>query len=224
MGHHLVGRRQRRFRSGCTGAGPSRCRHSSYIPLGADSRAILGIRGSGSNRSRDGATASSSLNTAWHAWEGQSARLERVVGVGGSLAGFSTPAELNWGRIGHVTRKRMKHLLANIIRTANTLAGKSGSGQLLPDRTIRSHRYPEDPYPNRRKRDMRMLSRPLAPRGQEAAAFATPPRHRPRPTSGRRRPGGVAGGPIRPGAVGSPKTTAAPRGRTASVADQPVGE
>src|SRR5664280_3500700 len=47
--------------------------------------------------------------------------------------------ELNWGRIGHATRKRMKHpcnLLANIIRTlANTLARKSGSGQLLPDRT-----------------------------------------------------------------------------------------
>src|SRR5450759_2566639 len=48
-------------------------------------------RGSGSNRSRDGATASSLLNTAWHAWEGQSARSERVVGVGGPLAGFSTP-------------------------------------------------------------------------------------------------------------------------------------
>src|SRR5664280_2756513 len=37
--------------------------------------------------------------------------------------------ELNWGRIGHATRKRMKHpcnLLANIIRTflANTLARK----------------------------------------------------------------------------------------------------
>jgi len=31
------------------------------------------------------------LNTAWHAWEGQSARSERVVGVGGPLAGFSTP-------------------------------------------------------------------------------------------------------------------------------------
>src|SRR5450759_3823805 len=72
--------------------------------------------------------------------------------------------------------------------------------------------YLRDHTTNRRKQDMRMLSRPLAPRGQEAAAF----------TDGR--PGGVAKPAIRPGAVGSPKTTAAPRGRTASVADQPAGE
>src|SRR5664280_2966006 len=56
--------------------------------------------------------------------------------------------ELNWGRIGHVTRKRMKHpcnLLANIIRTlANTLARKSGSGQLLPDRTPSMYLYLRD--------------------------------------------------------------------------------
>src|SRR5664280_3752586 len=57
-----------------------------------------------------------------------------------------------------------------------------------------------------------MLSRPLAPQGQEAAAFTDV------------RPGGVAEPAIRPGAVRSPKTTAAPRGRTASVADQPAGE
>src|SRR5664280_425838 len=56
--------------------------------------------------------------------------------------------ELNWGRIGHATRKRMKHpcnLLANIIRTlANTLARKSGSGQLLPDRTTSMYLYLRD--------------------------------------------------------------------------------
>src|SRR5664280_825575 len=57
-----------------------------------------------------------------------------------------------------------------------------------------------------------MLSRPLAPQGQEAAAFTDV------------RPGGVAEPAIRPGAVRSPKTTAAPRGRTASVVDQPAGE
>jgi hypothetical protein len=70
-------------------------------------------RGSGSNRSRDGATASSLLNTAWHAWEGQSARSERVVGVGGPLAGFSTPPHQpdQPGRLrpAHLRRRRRRH-------------------------------------------------------------------------------------------------------------------
>jgi len=44
-----------------------------------------------SNSSQPPSSDASLLNTAWHAWEGQSARSERVVGVGGPLAGFSTP-------------------------------------------------------------------------------------------------------------------------------------
>src|SRR5664280_3701164 len=61
-------------------------------------------------------------------------------------------------------------------------------------------------------KDMRMLSRPLAPRGQEAAAF----------TDGRH--GGVAetGDPTERGRIA--KTEAAPRERTGSVADQPPPE
>ena len=43
------------------------------------------------NSSQPPSSDASLLNTAWHAWEGQSARSERVVGVGGPLAGFSTP-------------------------------------------------------------------------------------------------------------------------------------
>src|SRR5664280_3722686 len=72
-----------------------------------------------------------------------------------------------------------------------------------PDQSINS--------PNRYK-DMRMLSRPLAPQGQEVAAF----------TDGR--PGGVAetGDPTERGRIA--KTEAAPRERTGSVADQPPPE
>src|SRR5664280_2737368 len=84
----------------------------------------------------------------------------------------------------------------------------------------------ESTSPNRRKQDMRMLSRPLAPRGQEAAAFAK--RH-PDTGHGRRRDGG------RPGGVATPKRSDRARSDRQSqqrhgaegrpgVADQPAAE
>src|SRR5664280_807820 len=66
------------------------------------------------------------------------------------------------------------------------------SGQLLPDRTVdRCTCTLEIIPPNRRKQDMRMLSRPLAPRGQEAAAF----------TDGRPRRGRGTGDPTGRGQI-----------------------
>src|SRR5664280_1013785 len=104
------------------------------------------------------------------------------------------------------------HLLANIIRTlANPLARKSGSGPTSSGSDSRSTCTLETSPPNCRKQDMRMLSRPLAPRGKRLQHSQTCD-----PAGSRNRRSDRA--------RSDRQDKSAPRGRTASVADQPAGE